>query len=96
MKKIASGHIAFWEGGSLWVFDVPVAAESPSRNAMHAHHAFQLTFSLGGAFSLHLDDRALAGRACGIVTFVTIFDRISLALRGRAAASLSRSRWFAH
>lgn len=63
MKKIASGHIAFWEGGSLWVFDVPVAAESPSRNAMHAHHAFQLTFSLGGAFSLHLDDRVLAGPA---------------------------------
>jgi AraC family transcriptional regulator len=61
MKKIASGQIAFWEGGSLWVFDVPVAADAPSRNAMHAHHAFQLTFSLGGTFSLHLDDRVLAG-----------------------------------
>ncbi len=63
MEKIASGQVAFWEGGSLWVFDVPGAAHAPPRNAMHAHHAFQLTFSLGGSFSLHLEDRAVPGPA---------------------------------
>src|SRR5574338_1605127 len=61
METLAAGRIAFWEGGSVWVFDVPGAVEAPSRNAMHAHHAFQLTFSLGGAFNLHLEDRVLAG-----------------------------------
>lgn len=59
MKTIAAGRVAFWEGGSLWVVDV--AAEAPSRNDMHAHHAFQLTFSLGGEFRLHLEDRVVPG-----------------------------------
>lgn len=64
MKKIASGLTAFWEGGSLWVFDVPSADDAPiSRNAMHAHHAFQLTFSLGGTFNLYLADRRIEGPA---------------------------------
>jgi AraC-like DNA-binding protein len=63
MDKIAAGQITFWEGGSLWVFDVPGGADAPSRNDTHAHHAFQLTFSLGGDFSLHLDDRVLTAPA---------------------------------
>jgi AraC family transcriptional regulator len=61
MATIAAGRIAFWEGGGLWVFDVPAGATAPTRNAMHAHHAFQLTFSLGGVFSLHLEDRVVQG-----------------------------------
>jgi AraC-like DNA-binding protein len=61
MKTIAAGHIAFWEGGSLWVFDVPGTAEAPPRTEVHAHHAFQLTFSLGGVFSFHLDNRIVPG-----------------------------------
>lgn len=85
MEKIAAGRIAFWEGGSLWVFDVPLAAETPSRTAMHAHHAFQLTFSLGGEFSLRLADRDVPGpfaivapdalhafEACGLVALLFI------------------------
>lgn len=63
MEKIAAGHVAFWEGGSLWVLDVPGARDAPYRNAMHAHHAFQLTFSLGGEFKLHLEDRIVPGPA---------------------------------
>lgn len=59
MKTVAAGRIVFWEGASLWVFDVP--AEAFSRNDMHAHHAFQLTLSLGGEFSLHLKDRVVPG-----------------------------------
>jgi AraC-like DNA-binding protein len=61
MEIIATGRIAFWEGGSLWVFDVPTSATAPQRNAMHSHHAFQLTLSLGGSFSIHLEDRAVPG-----------------------------------
>lgn len=61
MKTIATGRIAFWEGGSLWVLDVPPGLEAPTRNDLHAHHAFQLTFSLGGEFRLHLDDRVVPG-----------------------------------
>jgi AraC-like DNA-binding protein len=63
MEKIAAGRIAFWEGGSLWVFDVPGAVGAPKRNAMHAHHAFQLTFSLGGEFKFHLEDSVVQGPA---------------------------------
>lgn len=63
MKKVASGQVAFWEGGSLWVFDVPAVAETPSRNDVHAHHAYQLTFSLGGTFQLHFKDAVLPGPA---------------------------------
>lgn len=85
METIAAGRITFWEGGSLWVFDVPGAVEAPSRNALHAHHAFQLTFSLGGSFILHLEDRVTPGplaivapdtlhafEACGLVALLFI------------------------
>jgi AraC-like DNA-binding protein len=62
MPTIAAGRVTFWEGGGLWVFDVPpAAANAPARNAMHSHHAFQLTFSLGGAFSLFLEDGRVDG-----------------------------------
>jgi AraC family transcriptional regulator len=61
MDKIAAGRIAFWEGGSLWVFDVPGGPSAPARNDLHSHHAFQLTFSLGGSFGLHLEDRVVPG-----------------------------------
>lgn len=61
MDTVATGRIAFWEGGSLWVFDVPRGADAPDRIAMHSHHAFQLTFSLGGDFGLYLEDRIVDG-----------------------------------
>lgn len=61
MDIIAAGRIAFWEGGSLWVFDVPGGPDAPARNDLHAHHAFQLTFSLGGSFSLLLSGGVVDG-----------------------------------
>jgi AraC family transcriptional regulator len=61
MDTIASGRIAFWEGGSLWVFDVPGSADGPSRTEMHAHHAFQLTFSLGGSLSFNVEHGVVSG-----------------------------------
>jgi AraC family transcriptional regulator len=59
MDIIAAGRIAFWEGGSLWVFDVPGGGKAPPRADLHSHHAFQLTFSLGGSFTLHLEDTTI-------------------------------------
>ena len=41
------------------MLDVP--PDAPDRNDEHAHHAFQLTFSLGGEFTLHLRDRVVSG-----------------------------------
>lgn len=61
METIAAGRIAFWEGGSLWVFDVPDEAEAPRRTELHAHHAFQLTFSLGGAFAFNVENGVVPG-----------------------------------
>lgn len=59
METLAEGRIALWEGGSLWVFNVQAEAEELSPREMHAHHAFQLTFSLGGAFSIRLENRVI-------------------------------------
>lgn len=100
MKKIASGQVAFWEGGSLWVFDVPAAAETPARNDMHAHHAFQLTFSLGGSFELFLKDATLrapaalvapdtphAFGACGLIALLFVEPESHA---GRSLAKLTR------
>lgn len=61
MKKVASGRIAFWEGGSLWVLKSIGANEPPHLTEMHEHHAFQLTFALDGQFRFHLADRILPG-----------------------------------
>jgi AraC family transcriptional regulator len=85
MKKIAVGRIAFWQGGSIWVFHVPAAPQGASRNELHAHHAFQLTFSLGGEFKLYLEDRMVPGpgavvapdtphafEACGLIAHLFI------------------------
>lgn len=63
MPTIATGRIAFWEGGSLWVFDVPETPDHPERTGMHAHHAFQLSLALRGAIRLHFQDHVLAGAA---------------------------------
>jgi AraC family transcriptional regulator len=64
MATIAAGRIAFWEGGSLWVFDVPGTADGPSRTEMHAHHAYQLTFSLGGRLSFNVENGVVPGPFC--------------------------------
>jgi AraC family transcriptional regulator len=61
METIAAGRIAFWEGGSLWVLDVSGTVEAPRSTEVHAHHAFQLTFSLGGSFRFKLEDGAVLG-----------------------------------
>lgn len=61
MATIASGRIALWQGGSLWVFDVPGSAQATPRTQTHSHHAYQLTFSHGGSFSFHVADGVVPG-----------------------------------
>lgn len=61
METIAAGRIALWEGGSLWVFDVPSRSAKSSRTEIHAHHAFQLTFSLGGSYTFNVENVAVSG-----------------------------------
>jgi AraC-like DNA-binding protein len=61
METIAAGRIVAWEGGSLWVFNVSGAGEAPTRTELHAHHAFQLTFSLGGSFIFNVENGLVPG-----------------------------------
>jgi AraC family transcriptional regulator len=58
MAHLANGRITLWEGGSLWVLDVPALPESRKRTDFHAHHAIQITLALDGEFRLHLQDGA--------------------------------------
>lgn len=41
-RRVATGHLALWEGGMLWTgrLDEPID--------LHAHHAIQITFALEG------------------------------------------------
>jgi AraC-like DNA-binding protein len=67
MRPVAYGLIVLWEGGSLWVFDVPEASpDAPERTDFHAHHAIQVTLALDGAFELHTAGRSLAGPAVAV------------------------------
>jgi AraC-like DNA-binding protein len=81
MGTIATGRIVLWEGGSLWVFDVPGAGEAPSRTELHAHHAFQLTFSLGGSFSFIVANGLMPG------PFVIVAPDTALAFEARGLVS---------
>lgn len=85
MKTVATGRIAFWEGGSLWALDVPGNPQAPGRTETHAHHAFQLTFSLGGVLGFHFENQVVPGpyviiapdvphafEACGLIAHLFI------------------------
>jgi AraC family transcriptional regulator len=50
MQTIGRGRIVLWHGGSLWLFDV-TPTETRAATDLHAHHAIQITFSLGGQFN---------------------------------------------
>ena len=53
MKLLAQARIVMWEGGALWVVDATKpASKEPRRTDLHAHHAIQITMSLGGQFRL--------------------------------------------
>jgi AraC-like DNA-binding protein len=63
MATLADGRIVLWEGGSLWVMQVPALPGAKQRTDFHAHHALQITLALEGEFELHLPNRSLREEA---------------------------------
>jgi AraC-like DNA-binding protein len=63
MTYAGRGRIVLWEGGSLWAFDTPRGATGRSGTGLHAHHAIQLTFSVGGSFSFRIAGAVVPGPA---------------------------------
>lgn len=61
MRHVGRGRIVLWEGASLWAFDVPADATSRRSTDLHAHHAIQLTFSVGGRFVFRIADEIVRG-----------------------------------
>lgn len=61
MKHVVRGRIVIWEGASLWAFDVPAASGIRRSTEFHAHHAIQLTFSVGGSFRFRIGTDVVAG-----------------------------------
>lgn len=61
MKHVGSGRIVLWEGASLWAFDVPPAKTLRQGTDVHAHHAIQLNFSVGGNFRFLIKDQVVQG-----------------------------------
>jgi AraC family transcriptional regulator len=62
MELLARARIVMWEGGALWVVDATSpATPEPRRTDLHAHHAIQVTMSLGGHFRLQTASSHVAG-----------------------------------
>jgi AraC family transcriptional regulator len=61
MKHVGRGRIVLWEGASLWAFDVPQADRRSTD--FHAHHAIQMTFSVGGRFGFRIGSEVVHGPA---------------------------------
>ena len=61
MKHLGRGRIVLWEGASLWAFDVPPAPSVWHSTDAHAHHAIQLTLSLGGQFAFRIGSQLIDG-----------------------------------
>lgn len=64
MKGVGRGRILFWEGASLWIMEVlPALGATSSKTDFHAHHAIQITLSLGGRCELRTQDVQVVGNA---------------------------------
>ncbi|MEJ0023264.1 MAG: AraC family transcriptional regulator [Alphaproteobacteria bacterium] len=67
MELLAHARIVMWEGASLWVVDAtPVTGPEPRRTDFHAHHAIQVTISLGGHFKLATEDVSVPGEVVAV------------------------------
>jgi hypothetical protein len=69
MAPLARGRILLWEGGGLWLLEVPPPT-TVRRTDFHAHHAIQVTLALDGVFRLEAPDRALEGPAAVVAADV--------------------------
>lgn len=61
MNLLAHARIAMWQGGSLWVVDA--VAPPGSSTEPHAHHAIQVSFSIGGWMRFRSGDHVLENDA---------------------------------
>lgn len=67
MELLAHARIVMWEGGSLWVTDATAAASRERKHTdLHAHHAIQITFGLGGRFRLKTTNDEIGGDAVAV------------------------------
>lgn len=72
MELLAHTRMVMWEGGSLWVVDATRATTpTPRRTDPHAHHAIQVTLSLGGWFRLDIDGPEVRGDAVAVAPDAT-------------------------
>jgi AraC-like DNA-binding protein len=71
MNVLADARIVMWEGASLWVVNA-VAAErrQQKRTDLHAHHAIQITFGLGGRFTLNTATANIRDKAVAVAADV--------------------------
>jgi AraC family transcriptional regulator len=69
MTLLAHARIVMWEGGSLWVVDA--VAPPGSSTQPHAHHAIQISFSMGGWMRFHAEDIAVDGNAVVVAPDMT-------------------------
>lgn len=72
MELLARTRMIMWEGGGLWTVDATSAASrSRQRTEPHAHHAIQITISLGGCFRLRTGESDVSGEAAAVAADVT-------------------------
>jgi AraC-like DNA-binding protein len=67
MEPLARTRISIWQGGSLWIVDaLPNPRPTPRSTGWHAHHAIQVTLSLGGWFQFDTRSCSLRGDAVAV------------------------------
>lgn len=66
MELLAHARVVIWEGGALWVVDATAPAVPGRSTDLHAHHAIQITISLGGRFRLDTPDGHVGGDAVAV------------------------------
>jgi AraC-like DNA-binding protein len=71
MEVLAQARIVMWEGAGLWVVDAtPADIRDKKRTDFHAHHAIQVTISLGGHFTLGTADESVRADAVAVAADV--------------------------
>jgi len=64
VTAVGRGRIVMWEGASLWLMEgLPASGDIPNSTDFHAHHAVQITLSLGGRFQLRTREHNLCANA---------------------------------
>jgi AraC family transcriptional regulator len=71
------GRILIWEGGSLWLMEaLPASGNVTNTTDFHAHHAVQVTLSLGGRFELRTQSQSVSADAAVAPDVSHIFEAV--------------------